>query len=270
MERYVTSPGKDNGSFGLSDKELRSYRRHSEEWLHVVEEIRKRSGLETFLEGMQFTALQQAAQGGPVIILNTHELRSDVIILMKDRKPSLVPLLALEPKRFDQLAMRFTNCLREDESRERKVRGILRELWDDIVEPVVNCLQASGVEHGSRISWWCPTSGLSYLPIHAAGLHRKSRPDLSDLYVSSYTTALTALIKSRQPAGYHASPTSQMPSFLLVAQANPPDSPSIPAIEKEFRVIQNVVTSTDLLFDNDGTYSTVMAGLQAYRWVHMS
>jgi hypothetical protein len=83
-----------------------------------------------------------------------------------------------------------------DDDRARAILPILQELWVVVVSPVVARLHALGVAEKSRI-WWCPTSHLCALPLHAAGPYyprqknlptsrrtrphssRSSRPDLT-------------------------------------------------------------------------------------------
>ncbi|KAG1879628.1 CHAT domain-containing protein [Suillus tomentosus] len=72
----------------------------------------------------------------------------------------------------------------------------LRELWDDIVCPVVENL-AKFARRGSRI-WWCLTSLFNFLPLHAAGEYRANGESLSQQNISSYTPSLTALMRARK------------------------------------------------------------------------
>jgi hypothetical protein len=72
----------------------------------------------------------------------------------------------------------------------------LMELWDDVVSPVADILGGFARRH-SRI-WWRPTSVFNFLLLHAAGEYKKHGHFLSQLYISSYTPSLTALMKARR------------------------------------------------------------------------
>ncbi|KAG8216311.1 hypothetical protein J3R82DRAFT_6378 [Butyriboletus roseoflavus] len=72
----------------------------------------------------------------------------------------------------------------------RDLAIMLRELWDEIVSPIVNILQTIR-PCPSRI-WWCPTAEFSLLPLRAAGPYWKGQHNLANLYTSSYTSTLTA------------------------------------------------------------------------------
>jgi hypothetical protein len=91
------------------DDQQRDYNTLSRKWDQVVEEIRALDGFRDFLRATPFTTLQQAAAGGPVIIVNVSRYRSDVIILRHTDEPVLVPLPKATPGSLAELASRFTN-----------------------------------------------------------------------------------------------------------------------------------------------------------------
>ena len=74
----------------------------------------------------------------------------------------------------------------------------LRKLWDQIVSPIVDCLQTTHPPQSESRIWWSPTGKFSELPLHAAGPFRKGQRNLPDLYISSYTPTLTALIRAKR------------------------------------------------------------------------
>jgi len=75
-----------------------------------------------------------------------------------------------------------------------KLIAVLRELWVDIVGPVVEDL-AKLAPPGSKI-WWCSTLFFNFLPLHADGEYRRGGMNLSSLYVSSYNPSLTSMHSS--------------------------------------------------------------------------
>ena len=75
-------------------------------------------------------------------------------------------------------------------------RSFLRELWDKVVSHIVDVLRGN-YPRQSRI-WWCPTAEFSLLPLHAAIPYRKDQENISDLFISAYTTTLTAFIHARR------------------------------------------------------------------------
>ena len=97
---------------------------------------------------------------------------------------------------------------------------MLEELYELVGRPVIERLKKVGVPEQSRV-WWCPTSVFGYLPLHAMGPIPSDSGDLryfSDLYITSYTPTLSALIASRKPDS--GTQTPALPK-LLVAQPSP-------------------------------------------------
>ena len=84
----------------------------------------------------------------------------------------------------------------------------------------------------------------------------------SDLYISSYTPTLSALIESRKP-GPHS---FEKPSILLVAQ---PDE-SMPGAWEEMALVRRLSTKVTTLLSKRATPSSVMRQLEDHRFAHFS
>lgn len=163
--------------------------------MRTVEAVRKRDGLETFLQPPSFEQLQKAARDGPVILLTVEWKRSDAIIVPAVGDPVLVPLPEVSPRVVHHLANQLGQ--RPAERHADDVIFILREVWRIMVAPIVAQLLATPIElrRGSRI-WWCPTGATSRLPLHAAGPYSQGQRNFSNNFVSSYTPTLGALIRA--------------------------------------------------------------------------
>jgi hypothetical protein len=126
----------------------------------------------------------------------------------------------------------------------------LRKLWDGIVGPVVEALRKL-IPRGSPI-WWCPTAEFASLPLHAAGPYAKNSHNLSQLYISSYTATLTALIRARRQVSRDASNRH----FVAIGQANPAQGEGLRTVADELSIVaQHVVpiASFTSLTDSDAT-----------------
>ncbi|KAI9459001.1 TPR-like protein [Boletus coccyginus] len=159
----------------------------------IVTNVRALPGLSRFLLPPLFHDLQHAASGGPVIIVNASNYSCDALIVLLDRDPVHIPLQVTQEDIRDmstELCKLTERAKRIDVTRE--LAGFLRKLWDQIVLPIVDFLQTIHPPR-SRI-WWCPTAEFSIHPLHAAGSFRKGERNLPDIYISSYTPTLTALI----------------------------------------------------------------------------
>ncbi|KAG2746789.1 hypothetical protein P692DRAFT_201773836 [Suillus brevipes Sb2] len=237
------------------------YRRLVEDWNGVVEEIRKVEGFSRFLLPPMFTDLQEAARDGPIIILIASESSCDAIIIPKKQSPTSIRL----PTNLEKLQTLVVKFKRTSTPALAKA---LMELWDDVVRPVVDILGGFARRH-SRI-WWCPTSVFNFLPLHAAGEYRKHGQFLSQLYISSYTPSLTALIKARKHD------RSLSVSFAAIGQDHPPGASfTLDCVEPELELVRSLLpllptVSFTKITSVDATRSRALRALQDNTWLHFS
>ena len=258
---------EENGSF---DRVLAEQRKLLDERNALIAQIRALPGFENFLMASPFHTLQSSAACGPVIIINHSEWRSDILILLHDSLPSLIPtdrnfyfrakglkeqLLAAQKKGLDSMEYEDT------------LISVLETLYELVGRPVIQRLQELNVPEQSRI-WWCPTSVFCSLPLHAMGPIQSDGPHklyFSDLYIPSYIPTLSALIDSRKPLKPGAE-SSEKPSILLVAQ---PDE-FMPRAWDEISLIRRLNTSVTTLVSKKATPSAVAERLQDHRFAHFS
>ncbi|KAI0298339.1 CHAT domain-containing protein [Multifurca ochricompacta] len=213
----------------------------------LVSQIQELPGFGDFLKTPSFENIHIAASEGPVVIINHSEWRSDILILVRDSPPSLIPTtndfyrLANDLK--DRLVVARKDGLDSDKYK-RALRSVLESLYNLVGEPVIDRLCTLGVPEQSRI-WWCPTSRY-----------------FSDLYIPSYTPTLSALIESRKPSPK----ASCQPSLLLVA--NPDES--LPGAFGEMAVIQSLNSRVPVvtLCGQNATPAGVVKGLRHHGLVH--
>ena len=161
----------------------------------MLDRIQRLDGFSRFLLPPLFDDLQQAAESGPVIIVNASEYTCDALIVLYTRPPVRVDLdCPLE--HVAQLCSQFSELIQDPHAygqhRELWVKQSLRNLWAIAVEPIVNALQDDvQLPLGSRL-WWCPASKLTTLLLHAARPYRKDQKNLIDLYVSSYAPSFSS------------------------------------------------------------------------------
>jgi CHAT domain-containing protein len=138
---------------------------------------------------------------------------------------------------------------------------ILRYLWDHIVSPVVNCLTQLGVHEKSRV-WWCPTSMLCSLPLHAAGPYRPKQKNLPDIYISSYIPTLSSLIRARS----NTTGQAVVPNVLVVGQPGA----TLLNVQAEIDNIQQLGDFVDVMTGAQANRKTVLHGLQSHSWAHFA
>jgi len=233
----------------------------------LISQIQSLPGFGTFLTTPSFNTVCSAAEHGPVIIINHTRWRSDILILVRDAPPSLIPT----PDNFFERANQLKDQLLtardyglESGAYDDALDSVLETLYDLVGRPVIWRLHELDILEQSRI-WFCPTSVFCSLPLHAMGPIRSEGPlkfYFSDLYIPSYTPTLSALIESRKP---RARPLER-PSMLLVIQ---PDA-KMPKALQEMRIIQSVGLSTATLLWETATPSAVLEHLKDYQFVHVS
>ncbi|KIL66749.1 hypothetical protein M378DRAFT_160226 [Amanita muscaria Koide BX008] len=250
----------------LKEENARRYERTVSEWRDVVNEIRKLDGLNHFLFPAPFSELQEAAYDGPVIIAG---VRCEMIIVFHAQPPLHIHLPTDHAKLGDLAVELWQTVRRTRNDTEGKLRDILQQLWDLVVFPVVVELQKV-VKKRSRI-WWCPTNVLSLLPLHAAGEYlRPQGKFLSQLYISSYTPSLSALLKARA----HRNQVERK-NFAAIGQAQPwGDSLPLMSVEQELDLVESLVPRNAIEFTKVGsdasTRNISLRTLQENEWVHLS
>ncbi|KAH7906923.1 hypothetical protein BJ138DRAFT_1161461 [Hygrophoropsis aurantiaca] len=227
----IPSSGNNTRSRLSLEEEARRYRVISGEWDSL--------GFTNFLQPIPYAELKEAAIDGPVVVINISRHRCDGIIVLKADKPRL---------NITQMASDWMEVLTNTSG----LIPILRQLWDIVVGPIA--------EEGSRI-WWCPSSKLTSLPLHAAGSYRKGANNLANLYVSSYTPTLSALIRYA-PAR----------AFLSIGQAKPNESSrerELVSVGTELELVKSLVPPSityDELSGDNGTSEAAIRGLHDHSW----
>ena len=235
----------------------------------LVSRIRNLPGFETFLGTPRFDTVREAASRGPVIIINHCRWRCDILILLHDSSPSLIPTAGDFYDRAIKLKDNLLNTRKEFSPGSKEygdaLRAALKELYELVGQPVIDKLRELKVREQSRV-WWCPTSAFCALPLHAMGpipSNNGIERYFSDLYVSSYTPTLSALIQSRAPG----TSTLGRPSLLLVGR--PKDN--IPGVWREIKAIQaHLGDSARCLVSDDATVDAVTEGLQQHPFLHLA
>ncbi|KAI9456940.1 hypothetical protein HD554DRAFT_2042468 [Boletus coccyginus] len=236
----------------------------------VVTKIRDLPGLSRFLLPPLSPALQRAAIGGPVIIVDASEYSCGALIVLLDRNPVHIPLqitregvrdLSTEPH---TLAMRAKTV-----DMTREPAAFLRKLWDQIIWPIVDFLQTIHPAQ-SRI-WWCHTAEFSVLLLHAVGPYRRGRRNLTDICISSYTPLLTALIRTtrRDPS----SAATQRERFITIGQAKAiGESELVPVGAELDKIGQNVdgLATFTRIDGEESRISRVVEELGKNDWVHLA
>jgi len=232
----------------------------------LITQIQALSGFDTFLRPPSFDTLRSAASHGPVIIISHSQWRSDILILLHNSPPSLIPtsddFFVRANKLQDHLLGERKKGL-ESDAYDDALRAVLKELYELVGRPVIKRLNELNIPEQSRV-WWCPTSVFCSLPLHAMGpIPSDVGPPryFLDLYIPSYTPSLSTLIESHKPN----SQTIEKPSMLLVVQ---PDEFMVRALD-EMKAVQRASSRATTLIGATATHSVVLERLRDHRFVHI-
>ncbi|KAH6880957.1 CHAT domain-containing protein [Coprinopsis sp. MPI-PUGE-AT-0042] len=237
LETSGSSRGQSHIDLPMLEKisledEARAHLKLARQWDDLLKTVRSIPGFESFLLPLPCSSLlQHLPPSGPVVIINVDKQRCDAIALLAGLdKPLHIPLpnFSLEKANRYQGDLKATLTSKKLRMRESQVvREILRDLWHEVLSPILNAL---GFSVSIQI-WWCPTGPLSFLPIHAAGIHSDR---VLDYAISSYIPTVTALadrVKNHLQIGKGAS------GLFLTSQPNAPGALPIPGTTKEVQSI---------------------------------
>jgi hypothetical protein len=263
----------------ISDRDVEHFHRLAEQWNALVAQIRQMEGFEDFLLPTPYETLRQAADFGPVIILNVSRFRSDAIIMNSTGQIKSVCLPDLDEEQVKEVATDLVQKLRwfsdgklhAAELDSRTLRPILAWLWRSIGIPLMPHIEyhPPSSTHSHRRIWWCPTGYLTFLPIHAAGLY-EGDVGMADIAISSYTMNLTTLYRARRR------PSRDSFHFTVVGlTVVDQDQRHLPMVREAIRNIQ--LLKSKLPFENSppleesvASVERVMTETQNSDWVHFS
>ena len=101
---------------------------------------------------------------------------------------------------------------------------------------------------------------MSGLPLHAAGPYQSGQKSLPDIYTSSYTTTLSALIRARS----NTSDQLVVPKLLVVGQPGE----TLPNVEAEIDDLRHLGDFVNVLVE--ANHDNVLRGLQQHSWAHFA
>ncbi|MGI5193925.1 CHAT domain-containing protein [Streptomyces sp. CA-288835] len=262
------------------------------EWDDLVARARSLQGFEHFLAPVPYAELSEAAEEGPVVVVNVSVLACHALVIRHARAP--VEVVDLPDVSHDDLVRQVRAFLDVHAARRQPDRSFLRReadrhamhdllglLWERIAEPVLDRLGLDG-RPGTRLPrlWWCPTGPLTLLPLHAAGRYPRHRTSpgaagadgagsVPGRVVSSSVPTLTALRRARQREADSAS----FRGLLVVGMPKTPGEPPLPGVEREYRELRARFpegTPVGGLLGAEATREAVRQALHDTSWAHFA
>ncbi|KAJ7656612.1 CHAT domain-containing protein [Mycena rosella] len=230
----------------------------------LLKEIHEQPGLEYFLLPKPYEVLRHASQGGPIVILNSHEDSCDGIIILD---PTSSPIHVSLPNTTLEILQSQRAILKELLGRcneyftskppEECFADLLAWLWTEIVSPVYQVLDSHGI-HNGRL-WWLPTGAFAGLPLHAASG--------TDQFIHSYTATLGSLLDAYTKK---SSGTSKF-GIVGVTHTGPHGTDYLKGVEEEVARISSIIKGPiNFLDGKQATVDAVKVQLQDCSWVHLA
>lgn len=205
--------------------------------------IQTKNGFETFLRGPSIGELKHAAWKGPVVFLNAAALRCDALIINSKENGSQILPLPTELQDVEKQMMEMKLLLKSLDTEtyleaETKLRNILVWLWDKVVGPIMDFLGFRSSQESESLPkvWWIPCGPFAFLPLHAAGSHKKkSVQNTLDCVVSCYAPTLRTLVYARRQMSISVPASETVNTFIAMSQT--PDRVGLPNIEEEIKIV---------------------------------
>ncbi|GGX04960.1 hypothetical protein GCM10010297_28140 [Streptomyces malachitofuscus] len=213
------------------------------------------------------------AVDGDAVLVNFSRWRSDALVVSA-AGVRVVPLPGIVfGEALDTLFAHLGVLLGEVEAdraqRNAHARDLLEWAWEMIAEPVMTALGHAPRADDDALPriWWCPTSVLSLVPLHAAGHHGVgSEPGdtVMDRVVSSYTPTLHLLTAAEPARAPHTGPAR----LLVVAMPETEGHADLGLLEKQRLVGLFPDERHTLLERVSATGARVLDELREHRYAH--
>ncbi|KAJ7715088.1 CHAT domain-containing protein [Mycena maculata] len=248
----------------------------------LLQAIRKQPGLKHFLCSRPYKVLCQASQGGPVVLLNSHDGGCDGIIILNPAADPVhvqLPNVTLDSLKLHQSALkellRHCNLRTRWESASPRLFGhregfrsrtieehftdLLTWLWSNVVEPIYQVLASHDI-HKGRL-WWLPSGSFTGLPLHAC--------PPTDEFIHSYTATLGSLLEAqaKRPVTTQCKVGVVGVTHTGLRRAN-----YLKGVEQEVEKIRSIVQDPNLecLEGEQATPAAVQNQIQTCSWVHLA
>ncbi|PVF92332.1 TPR-like protein, partial [Serendipita vermifera] len=184
LDRGIQDTDPSNRTNSFIEEKGRRHRALTAEWEALINQVRSLTGFEDFLRPLHSSQLINAAQDGPVVVLNIADNRCDALALVPGLEDVVhIPLPNITSNRVRELCnelkdqlyssgvrMRNTRAAKRvpDNADKETCRRVLAELWTNLVKPILDSLAFAPHPDVLPRIWWCTTGPLAFLPIHAA------------------------------------------------------------------------------------------------------
>ncbi|KAJ6569708.1 CHAT domain-containing protein [Mycena vulgaris] len=235
----------------------------------LLDDIRQQPGLEHFLLPKPYKILSRASQGGPVVILTSHQNHCEGIIILDPASdpvhvslPNVTLALLKSQQETLQQLLRRRNVRTREESVSTRLFGRHELFESKTVEECFTDLLAwlytnHGI-HNGRL-WWLPTGVFTGLPLHACSP--------TNDFIHSYTATLGSLLDA------YSRKLSNPPKVGIVGVTHTSSGANhLPGVKQEVKKIMSIIKTTPVqcLEGHQATPDAVKLQLQDCSWIHLA
>ena len=222
-------------------------------------------------------AYQGLGADGPIVLLAPGEEKSLALVLKGDAEPLLIHLPKASKgqlrEQVEKLQAKITDNGCTYGSKSDAIFDCLGWLWENVTAPILERITTA---EGRPHVWWSPLGEFALLPVHAAGIHPRRKPQINQRKNDP----------SKWPNMHERVISSYLPTILLVdshpeAENGPLDtvlhvsvdpSEQLISLEDERQVIDNALPQAHInqLFDDNATISAFRAALPECTLLHVS
>ena len=222
-------------------------------------------------------AYQGLGADGPIVLLAPGEEKSLALILKGDAEPLLIHLPKASKGQLREQVEKLQAKITDNEctygSESDAIFDCLGWLWENVTAPILKRITTA--EERPHV-WWSPLGEFALLPVHAAGIHPRRKPQINQRKNDP----------SKWPNMHERVISSYLPTILLVdshpeAENGPLDtvlhvsvdpSEQLISLEDERQVIDNALPQAHInhLFDDNATISAFRAALTECTLLHVS
>ncbi|EHM89433.1 hypothetical protein HMPREF0045_00098 [Actinomyces graevenitzii C83] len=222
-------------------------------------------------------AYQGLGTDGPIVLLAPGEEKSLALVLKGDAEPLLIHLPKASKGQLREQVEKLQAKITDNEctygSESDAIFDCLGWLWENVTAPILERITTA--EERPHV-WWSPLGEFALLPVHAAGIHPRRKPQINQRKNDP----------SKWPNMHERVISSYLPTILLVdshpeAENGPLDtvlhvsvdpSEQLISLEDERQVIDNALPQAHInhLFDDNATISAFRAALPECTLLHVS
>jgi CHAT domain-containing protein len=242
----------------------------------IIDKIRSDDKTKSVFLGPSMDELQSISTSGTVVIINVSSIRSDALIVTKNRTWHY-HLQDLHQADVLEQAQQYLETLEKDTPIGRKktnksLHSIFKWLWDAAVGPILTELSVVRKAQGWPRIWWIPVGLMSIFPIHAAGDHSgKTDRNTLDQVISSYATTIRSLSHSRR-INTRRILTSSTKAVFIAMSSTPNQNDLIFADAEVTKLLSKIPddSMTKVVFRSQACKHDVLPALQDCNIAHFS